>query len=107
MKLVSNAAERAQIARVVGIVLLIAAPGMAFGTLYSTRQPLEVLAVAERMKATLPAEHYSSAVYHGSYARQTLDDKWKPTGFATMGTAGFLLGAGLLGAGVRRREKAG
>ena len=106
MKLLSNAAERAQIARVVGIVLVLAAPGMAFGTLYSTRQPLEVLALAERMKATLPPDHYSSAVYHGSYAQETLDNKWKPTGFATMGTAGFLLGAGLLITGLRRREKA-
>jgi hypothetical protein len=96
MQIVSNRHEWVRLARVVGIVLLIAAPGLALGTWHSTRQPLEVMALAERMKTSLPPDQYSSAVYHGSGAQRTLDQMWSPTGFATLGVIGFAVAIGLL-----------
>jgi hypothetical protein len=97
----ATAHDRRRVARTIGVVLLIAAPGLAFGAWYSTRQPLEVLAVAERMKATLPADHYSSAVYHGAEAQRILDEKWSPAGFATLGLTGLAVGLVLLYFGFR------
>lgn len=96
MTLVANSFEWARVRRTVGLLLVIVAPGLAYGAWYSTRQPLEILALAERMRSTMPAEEYSSAVYHGSHAQATLDNKWKPTGFASLGVLGFLVGAALL-----------
>jgi hypothetical protein len=90
-----------RVARTIGLLLVIAAPAFAFGSWHSTRQPLEVLALAERMKATLPADQYSSAVYHGAVAQRTLDAKWSPTGFAALGIVGFAAGALLLYLGFR------
>ena len=96
MKIVANAYERARVYRTVGLTLLIVAPGLALGTWWSTQQPLEILALAERMRASMPAEDYASAVYHGSHAQATLDNMWHPTGFATLGLAGFVIGLSLL-----------
>jgi hypothetical protein len=105
MPLVADAPERARLARVLGIVLVIAAPAMTFLAWQSTQQPIEVQAMAERMKGSLPADQYASALYHGSLAHQSLNDKWKPTGFATLGTIGLLLGCGLLFVGFRAPER--
>jgi hypothetical protein len=35
------------------------------------------------------------------HAQRTLDEKWSPTGFATLGIAGFLTGVALLAASRR------
>ena len=96
MKIVANAYERARLYRTVGTVLLIAAPGLALGTWWSTQQPIEILALAERMRTSMSAEDYASAVYHGSHAQTTLDNMWRPTGFATLGIGGFVIGAALV-----------
>jgi hypothetical protein len=106
LPLVANAHERARLWRVLGIVLVIAAPSITFLAWQSTQQPIQVQEMAERMKGSLPAEQYASALYRGSIAHQTLNDRWKPTGFATLGTIAFLVGVGLLfiGFGPTRRS---
>ena len=91
-----NPARDRRWARILGTVLVIAAPSLAFGSWYSTRQPLEMLAWTEANRARVPAEAYGSAVYMAAHARRTLEEKWSPTGFATLGIAGFLLGVGSL-----------
>ena len=96
MPLVSDARDRQRTARVIGTVLVIAAPGLAFGSWYSTRQPLEMLAWSEANRSRIPAEAYGSAVYMAAHAQRTLDEKWTATGFATLGIAGFMVGAGFL-----------
>lgn len=105
MKLVADSYQRARLRRVIGLALVILAPSLAVAQWYSTKQPLEVLALAERMRGTLPPDEYASAVYHGSHAMETLNNKWSPTGFATIGILGFLAGAGLL-VSARRRPPA-
>jgi hypothetical protein len=85
-----------RLARVIGTILVIAAPGLAIGSWHSTRQPLEILAWAEANRSRLPAASYGSAVYMAGHAQRTLDEKWSSTGFATLGIAGFLVGAALL-----------
>ena len=106
MPLVANAYERVRLARTVGVILLIAAPGLAFGNWYSTRQPLEMLAWSNQNRSRIPAEAYASAVYMGAHAQRTIDEMWKPTGFATLGTFGTLLGIGLLFIARRQPPKA-
>lgn len=96
MKLVADSYQWARLRRTIGLVLVIVAPALAVSTWYSTKQPLEILALAERMRGSLPAEEYASAVYHGSHATATLNNRWKPGGFATLGIIGFLIGAGLI-----------
>jgi hypothetical protein len=96
MRLVTDARDKARTLRVIGIILVIAAPGLAFGSWYSTRQPLEMLAWSEANRARIPAEAYGSAVYMAAHAQRTLDEKWTLTGFATLGITGLLVGVGCL-----------
>ena len=103
MGLVTTGRDWRRVARTLGVVLVIAGPGMAYGNWYSTRQPLEVLALANRARPGLPAEQYASAVYMGANAQRTLDEMWTPTGFATLSTIAFLLGISLLYFGFRRK----
>lgn len=100
--MVTDARDKARFARVIGTILVIAAPGLAFGSWYSTRQPLEMLAWSEANRSRIPAEAYGSAVYMASHAQRTLDEKWSPTGFATLGIAGFVTGVVLLAVSRRR-----
>lgn len=96
MNLVTNPYEWARLRRTVGLLLVIIAPMLSLFAWASTKQPLEILTLAERMRATLPPEEYASAVYHGGHAQASLDHMWYPTGFATLGLIGFALGVALL-----------
>ena len=104
MALDTSPRERKRLARTVGVVLLIASPSLAFGSWYSTRQPLEMLAWAEANRKNIRAEDYGSAVYMASHAQRNLDEKWRPTGFATMGITGTAFGALLLYRAFRRTQ---
>jgi hypothetical protein len=99
----TNARDLRRIARTFGLILVLAAPGIAYGNWYSTRQPLEILALANKARPGLPPENYASAVYMGANAQRTLDDMWTPTGFATLSTIAFLTGLTLLYFGFRRK----
>jgi hypothetical protein len=102
MGLETNSRDWRRVARTVGVVLVIAGPGIGYGNWYSTRQPLEILALANKTKG-LPPENYASAVYMGANAQRTLDEMWTPTGFATLSSIAFLLGVSLLYFGFRRK----
>ena len=82
--------------RVLGIVLVIAAPLIAIGVGHSNRGPLETLAWFEGHRSPTDSFGYANALYHGAHARTTEANRWHLTGYATLGTVGFLLGASLL-----------
>jgi hypothetical protein len=103
MALVTTGRDWRRVARTLGVVLVIAAPGMAYGNWYSTRQPLAVLAAANIARPALSPEEYGSAVYMGANAQRTLDEMWTLTGFATLSTIAFVLGLTLLYFGFRRK----
>jgi hypothetical protein len=103
MPFVGDSHQARRLARTLGVILVIASPGLAYGNWYSTRQPLEILAMANRANPRLPAETYASAVYMGAHAQRTLDEMWTPTGFATLSTIGFITGLSLLYFGFRRK----
>src|SRR5437870_4378826 len=100
---VSNGAKAS---RIFGAILIIAAPSLALGSWYSTKQPLEVLAQLEQLRArgsAVDSGAYASAMYHARHARQTQVDRWTLTGYATLGVIGTIVGAGLILLGSRRR----
>lgn len=96
----------ARFRRTLGLVLLIGAPLLAFGTWNATRQPLEVFALAQRNRAQLDSATYASAAYHAAFARATQANRWHLTGYATLGVLGTLVGAGLVYAGLPRAGRA-
>ena len=82
--------------RILGLLLLLAAPTLAFGVWHSVRGPLEELARFEQYRTPADSVAYANALYHGMHARTTEANRWHLTGYATMGLVGTVLGAGLL-----------
>ena len=89
--------------RVLGFVLVIAAPLIAIGVWHANRGPLETLAVLERPRTPADSFAYANALYHGVHARTTESNRWHLTGYATLGAVGTVLGATLLLSGWHRR----
>ena len=89
--------------RVLGLVLVIASPLIAIGVWRGNREPLETLARLERHRTPADSFGYANALYHGAHARATESHRWRLTGYATLGTAGTVLGAMLLLSGWCRR----
>ena len=52
------------------------------------------------------SETLSSAAYHAGHATQTMDGRWGPTGFMTLGALGFATGAMLFAWPWLRRKEA-
>jgi len=85
-----------RVAFILGVVLLIAAPALSVGVWYSTRSPRQAFEAAARERTPGDSLAYASSAYHASHAEATLAARWSWNGFATLGVAGFLLGAALL-----------
>jgi len=79
-----------------GFAFLLVASGLASGQWYSVRGPLQDLAWFEEHRAPGDSVAYASALYHASYARAIHARRWSPTGYATLGLAGALVGAALI-----------
>lgn len=95
--------SRASARRVLGAILLLAAPALALGVWYSARGPLTTLAWLEEHRTPADSAAYASALYHASHARATEANRWHLTGYATLGLIGTLAGACLLLSGSYRR----
>ena len=91
-----------RVAIIIGTVLLIAAPALSFGEWFSTRSPREAFETVRANRKPGDSLAYASSAYHASHAEATLVARWSLTGFATLGLAGFLVGAALVVYG--RRE---
>jgi len=89
--------------RVLGLVLVIASPLIAIGVWRGNREPLETLARLERHRTPADSFGYANALYHGAHARVNESNRWRLTGYATLGTVGTVLGATLLLSGWYRR----
>lgn len=89
-----------------GVVVLIVGLGMSALRYYSTRAPLETLAWIEKNRTPADSAMYASAVYHATYAQQTMQTKWRASGFATHAVVASIIGLTLLVAPSRRREGA-
>ena len=92
-----------QLRRVLGLILFIAAPALAVGRCYSTREPLARFAQMEQHRTPADSLAYGSAAYHAAHARATQANRWHPTGYATLGILGTIIGAGLLYSARSRR----
>ena len=85
-----------RLAFISGIVLLVAAPALAFGAWFSTRAPRQAFDAAAQHRTPGDSGAYASSAYHASRAEATLAARWTLTGFATLGLVGFLVGVGLV-----------
>ena len=79
-----------------GVVVLIVGLGMSAARWYSTRGPLETLAWVEKNRTPSDSAMYASALYHATYAQQTLQTKWSAGGFATHAVIATIIGLALL-----------
>ena len=91
--------------RVFGIVLLLAAPTMAYAAWEGNQQNIAVLQQMEhtKLRDRVDSANYASALYHGSYSRSSEAGRWKPGGYASNAVAGSLFGIVFLVIGFRRR----
>lgn len=87
----------------VGIVLLIVTAGLTFGYRYSLRGPLQTLEWFKAHRAPGDSLAYASAAYHASHAQAAQANRWRPTGYATLGLAGILVSLGLIASSRSRR----
>lgn len=89
-----------------GVIVLIVGLGMSALRYYSTRAPLETLAWVEKNRTPRDSAMYASALYHATYAQQTLQTKWSAGGFATHAVIVTIIGLALLLAPSRRSKAA-
>ena len=89
--------------RVLGLVLIIAAPAVTFGVWYRTRDTIATLAAFEAHRARGDTTGIASAAYHARHARTTEANRWRLTGYATHGLVGTIVGIALLASGRTRR----
>ena len=100
----TNRETLSKLAAMFGLLLVLASPGLSLGQWYSERSPLETLAWFEQNRAPGDSAGHASAVYHAAHARASVANRWKPTGYGTLGVIGTLAGIGFLFAGRRRRD---
>ena len=89
--------------RILGLLLLLASPMLAFGARYSAQESLTSLARIEQHRTPADSLVYASAVYHASHARALEANRWRASGYATLGLAGTVAGLGLLVSSLFRR----
>ena len=82
--------------RIVGLALIIAAPTLSLATWYSTREPLARLAWSDQHRAPGDSAGYAHNFNHAAYVRAINARRWHPTGYATLGLVGTLVGGLLL-----------
>lgn len=81
---------------IVGVLFVLVSPTLALGAWHSANGPLETLAWFDAHRTPGDSIAYASAIYHASHARASHANRWRPTGYATLGLAGTLIGAALL-----------
>ena len=89
--------------RLLGLVLVIAAPAVTFGVWYRTRDSIATLAALEAHRVPGDTTGLASAAYHAGHARTTEANRWRPTGYATLGLVNTIFGIALLASGRTRR----
>ena len=89
---------------VIGLTMLIAAPGLSIGSVWSRHKQISELQDQIFLPTTLndPAIR-ESMTYHLSHLQAAEAVKWGPTGDATFGAVGTVAGAILVAFAMRRR----
>lgn len=85
-----------RVCRILGVILIIVSPAGALASWTVNQQPLEVLAQVEQRRSIVDSATIASAIYHAGHARATLANRWHPTGFATLGVLGTIVGVTFL-----------
>lgn len=75
---------------------MLASPALSILKWQSNKGPLETLAWYEQHRNPGDSIVYASAVYHAGHARASNMNRWSPSGYATLGIAGTLVGLALL-----------
>jgi hypothetical protein len=87
----------------VGSALVIVAIGLAFGQSYAVKGPRQALAWFDQHRSPGDSIAYGSAVYHAAHSQSSYSNRWRPTGYATLGTVGTIAGIALILSSLRRR----
>ena len=77
----------------VGIAIMAISIGLTYAQRRAIQGPIEELRRATENRAPGDSAIFANAVYHGAHAAQIHHDRWRPTGYMTLGTAGIVFGA--------------
>jgi hypothetical protein len=87
----------------VGGILFLVTLGLTWGRWDSIKGPLEDLAWLEQHRSPGDSLAYASAMYHASYARAAQQNRWRLSGYATLGIIGLVVAGGLIASSRFRR----
>lgn len=91
------------LARVIGLVLIVAAPVLGWTVWHATAESIAEFERAAARRTLGDSAAYASAAYHASHAAVIRAERWHLTGFATLSVLGCTLGAIALASGSWRR----
>ena len=79
-----------------GIIVILVTAVATYGQWRAQRDPLDALAWIETHRGPQDTAMYTHAQRHVAYIRDMYGDRWSPTGYATLGVVGTLIGVVLL-----------
>ena len=78
-----------------GVAVLVVTLGLTYGQWHAYNGPIETLAWENQHRYKGDSADYAT-IYHASRARDVIANRWHPTGYATLGLVGSLIGIGLI-----------
>src|SRR5205823_4349352 len=81
------------VARVIGLVLIVAAPIFGWASWHATVEPIAEFQRTSTHRTPGDSAGYASEAYHAAHATAIRDQRWQLTGFATLSVLGCMLGA--------------
>ena len=90
----------------VGAAIIAASAILTYGKAQSVQGPIETLLQVTANRGPSDSATLASAAYHAAHASADYRDRWGPTGYMTLGTAGVVLGALLVLSALRRPRSA-
>ncbi|MDB4905962.1 MAG: hypothetical protein JWO05_746 [Gemmatimonadetes bacterium] len=82
-----------QVRRIAGLVLLIAAPALAWGSWNQANRDIAFADAVPPRRNHADSLMFEYSAYHAARGRIAHAERWHPTGYATLGLLGVLVGA--------------
>jgi hypothetical protein len=79
----------------VGVAMLVTSLGLTYAFSRTIEGPIQDLDWVTTHRSPGDSAIYASAAYHAAYASQSFQDRWKVTGYMTIGTVVAVFGGAL------------
>ena len=87
-----------------GIIVLPVTALATYGQWRAQKDPLDALEWIEAHRRPQDTAMYTHAQRHAAYIHEVYGDPWDPTGYATLGVVGTIVGVGLIASSRIRRS---